>query len=705
MSFNLKETLKIATQAHHKGELKAAQQGYIKVIEASPNHLHAMQLLATTYLQQGMADRALPLFKQVIEADPSHWSSLNNAAICCNMSKNFSEALAFTNRAIAVKPDYREALNTQNHALRGLGNNKEALKSVKKALQLDTSALDSNINLADTLVLLKQYDAALSAFKIALTIQPEHIDSRAKYANCLRNAGKQSDALHQFKKVLEKAPKRLSTLLNTANLLGELKRYTEAKQYYDFALTQAPDDLMTLYGLGHASQQLEDFDDALDFAEQGLAIDARHIKFLGLKSAALRGLEKFDPAIDCCKKILKQKPDCVETWTNLGVILNDAAKPLLAKKAYLTALGINKNAVNALQNLGICYMELGNDQAAMKCYQQSRVVAPDDHRVDLLIALIQLRHGDFTQGWHGYEARFQLGLVHKTVKRPALSNPQWHYPESAPKSLFVWAEQGIGDQIMFASCLQDLAITTPKIVLSCQARLLDLLTRSFPEIEVIKDQNVVPEHVKQGCEKQISIASLPLHTRPNRDSFRSQKPYLIPCENTVKKWRSRYSKLEHNFTVGISWRGGNGPRRSHRRSIDLDQWSELVKMPANFINLQYGDHRTEIEAFIGEGNPPLHDWEDSCPTEDLDDFAAQIAALDLVISVDNSSVHMAGALGIQTLVILPLNAEWRWLAEEDSAYWYPDTVRFIRQTSLDDWEAPLHTAKQILAEIIAEQSK
>jgi hypothetical protein len=185
---------------------------------------------------------------------------------------------------------------------------------------------------------------------------------------------------------------------------------------------------------------------------------------------------------------------------------------------------------------------------------------------------------------------------------------------------------------------------------------------------------------------QILAGSLPLYLRKTPQAFPTHTGYLVPDSVLREKWRVRFAELGPGMKIGISWRGGH-VSQTRKRSTELTQWEESLKLPGlHFINLQYGDCVAELSDVRERLGVIIHDWEDADPLKDLDNFSAQIAALDLVISVDNATVHMAGALGVEVWVLQPYSPDWRWLHGHDTSLWYP-SLHHIRQSSAGDWHS------------------
>ena len=240
---------------------------------------------------------------------------------------------------------------------------------------------------------------------------------------------------------------------------------------------------------------------------------------------------------------------------------------------------------------------------------------------------------------------------------------------------------------MFASCIPELIDRAGLCIVECDKRLVPLFARSFPESKVIPRVNTGDQCTSDlpSADMRIALGSLPKFFRSDLLNFPQQRAYLQPDNRKVALWRNRYSNLGTGMKIGISWRGGSKPSEKLARSTTLTHWSRLFSLTnVHFINLQYGDCAHELKEAKEKSGVTIHNWEDSDPLKDLDTFAAQINALDLVISVDNSTVHMTGALGIPVWTMLPYACDWRWMREFEDTPWYK-TVRLFRQSEQGDW--------------------
>jgi ADP-heptose:LPS heptosyltransferase len=254
---------------------------------------------------------------------------------------------------------------------------------------------------------------------------------------------------------------------------------------------------------------------------------------------------------------------------------------------------------------------------------------------------------------------------------------------------------------MFASCIDDLARTVDRCVIECDPRLVSIFERSFPRCDVYP-------HLKKDTAPWLNdgivptaktwLGSLPRHYRRHREAFPERRGYLAADPRQVDAWRARLAELGPGLKVGISWRGGTPSTRRSARSIPLVEWEPLLRQPgAHFIDLQYGDAAADIETLAKRHGLRLTHWPDAL-TADYDATAALVEALDLVISVQTSVVHLAGALGKDAWVLVPRVPEWRYGVERRTMPWYP-SVRMFRQTTTDWTQCLMEAANELRAKV------
>jgi len=424
--------------------------------------------------------------------------------------------------------------------------------------------------------------------------------------------------------------------------------------------------------------------------------------------------------------VIHLQPENAQVFNNLGVTWKAIGRPDYASAAYQRAVAIRPEFAPAWFNLGNAHREEGRLDEAIACYGRAHELTPDDIRilVNLSVAmrdrrqldeadeclklvlrkaadlpearfnrsLIDLLRGNLPRGWDEYEWRLRDGSEPR-----AQVGPRWDGSSLDGRTLLVLSEQGIGDQVMFASCLADVAIRAKQCIVECDARLVPILERSLPGVRAIarsNDSNAVPDIGSWDVVE--FLGSLPRFVRRRLADFSTAPGYLKPDPDAVAKWRSRLARLGGAFKVGIAWRGGKDAETQKQRSVPLELWRPILQVPGvRFVNLQHGPTAAEAVAIGADLAVPIDDGSDCDPLTNLDDFAAKIAALDLVLSVDNSTVHLAAALGRPVWTLLPLACDWRWMLDGQTSPWYP-TMRLLRCRAPNEWNPVLQLAARML---------
>ena len=302
------------------------------------------------------------------------------------------------------------------------------------------------------------------------------------------------------------------------------------------------------------------------------------------------------------------------------------------------------------------------------------------HAAARITSRVLLLAENFEEGWRAWL---------RSVASIPLPDPAHGAAAFHDKTVVIYGTEGVGDEIMFASCVPELARHATAVTLHCERRLKPLFARSFPGVRVFAMD-------KEGARRTIGwvtpnefhmLASfLPAYFAPD-PSRGPRGPFLVPDPAQVAEWRRRFDALGPGLKVGVSWRGGVEAINRSRRSIPLPQWTPVLTVPGiHFVNLQYGSNDTEIAPIQDRTGVPIHGWGDADPLTDLDFFAAQVAALDQVVSVDNTTVHLAGALGTPVWALVPFVPDWRWTMAGSRSCWY-SLVRLVRQNSRDTGEA------------------
>ena len=492
-------------------------------------------------------------------------------------------------------------------------------------------------------------------------------------------------------------PPALAERLQEAGRLYNEDRFEQAEPLAREVLAVEPNHPVALRIAGVAARRGGRVDEAIETLTKATALDptAFAIQF----ELGVTYLERYEhkKAFECFLRCHETRPQFQPACINLAGILEQQERYEEALPWALKAIELNPDCYMAHYNLANNYRELGRLREAIVHYERAVSINPAYVRADWNLGICHLHLGNYEQGWQRYENRVSA----EEVKIDQFTEPRWQGEPLAGKTIVVHAEQGIGDEIVFSSCLPELIPQAGRVIIVCEPRLYAIFRRSFPQCTVYgyaRRKNWAPCPIQERIDFQIPMGSLPLYLRPTRESFPRRDRYLHPDPALTNEWRKRFESLGPGLKVGVSWRAGGKPLERRKRSVPLELWGPVFGTPgAHFINLQYGDatdDAAEVRELFGV---ELHDWEHGDPLVDIDTFAAKVAALDLVISVGNATVHIAGAVGTPAWTLLPMVPSWRWMVEGDTSPWYT-SVRLFRQPRRNDWRPVFDRIGRMLGE-------
>ena len=573
--------------------------------------------------------------------------------------------------SIGLNPHSITTYNNLGTILQESGQFAEAEQVYRRALEIHPGIAEIHCNLSNTLQSLGRFREAELSCKQALTINPHLAAAHNILGNALHKQGNLAAAEQAYRRSILLQPDYAKALNNLGLILYELDRFDEAESVCQLAIKFAPD-----FAIAHSN--------------------------LGAIQRALSKLEESELSL---QKALLLTPNNVEALNNLAVTLKEQDRLYEAIDAACRALEIDPAFESAYINLGNICEELGLFEQAATAYRYVLTINPDNGNAIFNLALIDLQTGNYSAGWQGYTRRFSINK--NSDMHELLQIPLYDGSSLEGKTLFVYAEQAVGEELLFSSCINDICARAGHSVLECDHRLVPLFFRSFPSVSVIpafgSGETSLPDDLPPADYK-LPLGSLPYYVRNSLADFSTCSPWLVPDPAAIVKWQRRYAAIGNGIKVGIAWHGGgNNFVRGRKRSVTLTQFHTVLTTPdAHFVSLQYGDCSREILEIESQYGIRIHTWADADQLRNLDDFAAQVAALDLVISIDNSTAHMAGAVGCPVWCLLPFIPNWRWPLTGETSPWFP-TMKLIRQSERNNWERVFSTVSELLKQFRAEK--
>lgn len=586
----------------------------------------------------------------------SEWSEILNLANKHHQNKNFDKAQEVLMKGACLFPNLSEF-----YYLIGIINYENNHKNKATEHLYRASVVSENhehwLNYAIILVQTRRFDLALEAFHHAHALNPGDAPTRLGLAERLLGRGRE----------------RLAAADHTA-----------AAEDFDAAARLVPDQAVIHQFRGIARQSAGRHAAAAAAYQTALALEPAQAEILcnlGLAAVRLGDIDKAEAAL---RRTLRLDASKVEAYAGLINILLESGRHAEGLRASALCLALAPCRVEALKGVAMAKRDLGVWEHENDIRRAEAVAEKKD--VCMLRTLRHLSEGDWEQGWDGYAERWSDARM--LPYRPLGARPIWR-GEPLNGELLVWGEQGLGDEIMFLSLLPDVLAQGAAVRLVIDKRLHPLVKRAFPGVPCF-ERDEAAENISAwtDVEAQISLGDLPaLFRRRPADFPAAPPPWLRPDPTAVAAAQARHGGGRGRLLIGVSWRSSN-PIYGAARSVDLSLLGRrLASDGARLVCLQYGDVAADIAAARADGVEievdPLVD-----PWSDTDGLAALTAAMDLVASVDNTTAHLSGALGVDTWTLLPQPAEWRWMRDRKDSPWYP-TMRLLRQPAPGDWPGAL----------------
>lgn len=661
----------------------------------------ALAIFYTRFLgDRGDFGQAAELLAVALENEPNNLALHLARAELAERSHDFRRSLDIYDQVLLRSPEYPAGWLRKGICEYRLGDLHAAEQSLVQAARFDDTAVEAALHLAE--------------LRIA--------------------RGNERMAIEALRSAQRRAP-RNPAVLESLGLVVLNKNPAQAEKLFEEVLAIRPESARAYFGLGCLCERRGQDAEALDQFLMACHYDSKYADAHFKAGVHLSKAGEHTAAVQHYEEAIASRPDFLEARCNAGILLYRLDEHARAEAMLRTAHTQNPDHVPTLVNMGLVLRALGNIEEAHRIAERAVALAPK-----LAEAACLLGHTTQDQGRHAdalrlFEkvlkahpnhddalwARLHLDLLLENYKRAwpiyerrysrpdwtsrPMDLPRWRGHELGEGALLVLREQGIGDEILFASCIPDLLRHVPKIVLECDPRLEAIFTRSFPSVRVKGTENKQDTAWLQcfpDVVTQVWTGSLPGFYRNEATDFPSQTAFLRPDEHKVARWQRELSELGPGLKVGISWRGGQWKTRRALRSAPVAEWAPILGTPGvHFISTQYGDADDEFALLQGLAPGRVHVFPRALA--DYDEMAALVRALDLLISVQTAVVNLAGALGCATWVLVPVCPQWRYGATGNRLRWFPSVTTW-RQKTLGAWSPIMHDVAANLGVLAATKS-
>ncbi len=520
---------------------------------------------------------------------------------------------------------------------------------------------------------------------------PDYFDALHIYGTLKAQGGQMGEALRLITAALKINPRSAEALVNLSNVMHALKRDQEALDCLDKALSIKPGDPLALANRGSALLSLGRPADALETFDALLRLDPRNGEALMNRGIAKANLSRQDEALSDFDAALSLMPGHPSAMYNRGNALLALNRPVEALADFDRALNAMPEHPRVWHNRGRALQQLNRYAEAVQCFDRTLALNKGDADAQNNRALCLLTLGDLREGFKAYEARWKRSAMADT--RRGYNKPLWlgEFP-LGHKTILLTAEQGLGDTIQFARYAPLLARAGAKVVLEVQPELKSLLSGIEGVTACVARGEPLP-----GYDVHTPLGSLPLALKTDASTVPADLPYLHADPARIEQWQSKLGALPGK-RVAVAWAGQAKHANDANRSLDLKVLEPLLTLEGiSFVSIQRelrdGDaallaSRAHVTPIGGDLN-------------DMADTAAVLSLCDLLISVDTSIVHLAGAMARPAWVMLPFAPDWRWGLTGDHSAWYPQ-VRLFRQPSLGDWPSAMTQVRTALADFAAQ---
>lgn len=533
----------------------------------------------------------------------------------------------------------------------------------------------------------QQLAEAQALYAQVLQLQPGHFDALHLSGIVAAQNRDLPRARAWMTQAIEAHPQHAVAYVNRGAVLLDMGLLQEALDDYDRALARQqgqPGEADSHSHRGNVLKEFKRYPEALASYERAIALEPARAAFHNSRGVVLRLLGLYPDALDAFDRALALQPAYPQAFNNRANTLSNLDRQQEALHSYDQAIALQPGLTTFHTNRGNVLQELQQPGAALQSYRQATLLDPGDAHTHWSLSLCLLQLGQFEEGWPAYEYRWERA-EYRARKSAHVLRPRWRGGDLQGKTILLHAEQGYGDTLQFCRYVADVVCLGGRVLLEVQKPLRSLLQGLAGVHQV-----VVPGEALPVFDLQCPLLSLPLAFNTSLATLPAAAPYLRASPEKIAQWQGKLGPRT-GPRVGLVWSGSSGHQNDRKRSIALAQFLTLLPEGIQAVSLQK-DLREADQQVLQSRPDVIHFGE---ALTDFSDTAALCELVDVVVSVDTSVAHLAGALGKPVWVLLPVNPDWRWLLARADSPWYP-SARLFRQGVCGQWGDVLSDVRQAL---------
>ena len=569
-----------------------------------------------------------------------------------------AEAERLCRSLLHAQPDYFDALFLSGLIAEQAGRLEQAVEFLSKAATANPNVAETYYNRGVALGRLRRHEEAVASYERAIALKSDYADAYFNRGVALAALDRLTQALESYDRAIAINPEYAEVYNNRGIVLDRLRRYDEALVSYDRAIALKPDYARAYNNRGVALGRLGRHADALASYDRALAL----------------------------------KPDYAEALDNRGIALGELNRPAEALQSHERAIAFSPKYAEAFYNRGNVLRDLNRHAEAIDSYERALALKPDYAAAHWNLADCCLLLGDFARGWQEYEWRWKLEQRENAVRN--FQQPLWLGAQALQgRTILLYSELGLGDTLQFCRYATEVAALGAKVILEVQPTLLPLLAHLEGVVQTVPRGTPLP-----AFDYHCPLMSLPLAFKTDLTNVPRHIPYLRSDAERVAAWRQKLGPT-NKPRVGVVW-SGSMALRNDRRSMALKEMLPLMGAWAEWVSLQKEVRDSDAAVLVSrtdlrDAGAELHDFADT---------AAVVELVDVVVTVDTSVAHVAGAMGKPVWILLPFNPhDWRWMLDREDSIWYP-TARVFRQPVNGDWASVVRRVDEELIRCFGAQA-